>query len=153
MPQGISAFSTRALFPTPPFAPTLALYAVKDKWRFRSPSLANEADAARAQALTDAHSSCCRFSSFVGLVDALLQAQMLELARLALAVAVHQVRGGVRGVALGDCLPLALALAVHQVSRGVRGLPWGTACCWRLLLQCIGWVGVMGGYLLQGWPA
>lgn len=64
--------------------------AVQDAWKTKSPALAREDEVERLGAVEKAAVDRARFASFVRLADALVLAQMSELARAGLAVALHQ---------------------------------------------------------------
>jgi len=69
------------------------ILAGRERWRHHSQHLSKEAQASRVRNVAAAHKDCDKFGAFVALVDALLRSQMLDVARLAVSVAMHQVRG------------------------------------------------------------
>ncbi len=65
----------------------------RETWQHGSPYFANEAEAERLQRLTEALAERDQMQAFLGLTDTLVITAMYDLARLALALACHQVSG------------------------------------------------------------
>jgi len=83
----------------------------KERWRHHSQYMTKEADAQRVRNLAASQWDCSRFGAFVSLADAMLLSQMMELARLAVSVALHQVECG------------SVCIVCVFVFGGVRALP------------------------------
>ncbi|KAJ9507772.1 hypothetical protein QJQ45_019322, partial [Haematococcus lacustris] len=62
----------------------------REAWRYASPSMARQSDTVKARELAAARWDRDKLAAFITLCDALILAAMTELARTALAVAVHE---------------------------------------------------------------